>query len=302
MGTMTRAQFGKLLEQGLNTVFGLDYKRFPEEWKGVFESHGSKKAFEEDQLVTGFGTAAVKAEGAGVAYDEAQEGWTARYQHETIALAFAITQEAIEDNLYMTMGQKYARALARAMQETKEIKGAAVLNNAYDTNYVGGDGKALLAQDHPLVGGGTLSNAFATATDLSEAALEDMLIKIRKAVDDRGLPIVLKAKGLIIPAELEYVAHRILKSNLRPGTSDNDTNALKDKGLFQSAPKIITRLSSAQKWYVTTDTMDGLKHYKRKGLSRKMDVDFDSGNYRYMTRERYAFGWTDYKGLYGSGN
>ena len=301
MGTMTRAQFASLLEEGLNTVFGLDYKRHPEEWRGCFEVSSSKKAYEEDQLVTGFGQAAVKAEGAGVTYDEAQEGWKSRYTHETIALAFAITQEAIEDNLYMTMGSKYSKALSRAMQETKEIKGADIFNRAYDGNYAGGDGQALLSMAHPLTGGGTYSNMLATASDFSESALEDMLIQIRKAVDDRGIPLAMKAKGLLIPPDLEYVAHRILRTKLRPGTADNDANAIKDKGIFGSDPKVITRFASANDWFCKTNINDGLKHMKRKGLTRKMDVDFDSGNYRYSTRERYSFGWTDPRALFGSG-
>lgn len=300
MGTMTRAQFAKLLQEGLNTVFGLDYKQYGEEWRGVFDVESSKKAFEEDQLVTGFGEASVKAEGAGVAYDEAQQGWTARYVHETIALAFQITQEAIEDNLYMSMGSKYAKALARSMQHTKEIKGADILNRAFNGSYTGGDGQPLLSASHPLVGGGVYSNLLATPADLSETALEDILIQMRKAVDDRGIPLALKAKGLIIPPDLEYVAHRILRSTLRPGTADNDANAIKDKGIFASDPKVITRLTNASAWFIKTDCQDGLKHLKRKGLSRKMDVDFDSGNYRYMTRERYTFGWTDPRTLYGS--
>ena len=300
MGTMTRAQFAKLLQDGLNTVFGLDYKQYPEEWRHCFDVESSKKAFEEDQLVTGFGEAAVKTEGSGVVYDEAQQGWTARYVHETIALAFQITQEAIEDNLYMSMGSKYAKALSRSMQHTKEIKGADIFNRAFDTNYKGGDGQPLLSASHPLVGGGTYSNLLATPADLSETALEDILIQMRKAVDDRGIPLALKAKSLIIPPDLEYVAHRILRSTLRPGTADNDANAIKDKGIFGSDPKVVTRLTNASAWFIKTDCMDGLKHIKRKGLSRKMDTDFDSGNYRYMTRERYSFGWTDPRTLYGS--
>lgn len=302
MGTMTRAQFSKLLEEGLNTVFGLDYKRFPEEWRGCFDVESSKKAYEEDQLITGFGVAANKNEGAGVVYDEAQQGWTARYMHETIAIAFAITQEAIEDNLYLSLGSKYAKALSRSMQETKEIKGVDIFNRAYTAGYEGGDGATLLSQAHPLVGGGAYANAFATATDFSEAALEDALIKIRKYTDDRGLPIVTKATGLVIPADLEYIAHRVLRTKLRPGTSDNDANAIKDKGIFSSDPKILTRLASTQKWYIKTNAMDGMKHLKRKGLSRKMDTDFDSGNYRYMVRERYSFGWTNPRAIFGSGN
>lgn len=300
MGTMTRAQFSKLLEEGLNTVFGLEYKKYAEEWRSCFDVSNSTKAFEEDQLVTGFGGAAVKAEGAGVMFDEAMQGWTARYTHETIALAFAITQEAIEDNLYMSMGSKYAKALAKSMQHTKEIKGAAIFNNATSASHLIGDGKPLLSKVHPLTGGGVASNMLATAADLSESSLEDILIQMRKSVDDRGIPIAIKASGLIIPPELQYIAHRILRTKLRPGTADNDANALKDLGVFGSEPKIITRLTSASNWFIKTDVSDGLKYYTRKALKRTMDTEFETGNYRYQTRERYSFGATDFRGVFGS--
>lgn len=300
MGTMTRAQFAKLLQNGLNTVFGLEYKKYAEEWRSCFDVESSVKAFEEDQLVTGFGGASVKAEGAGVMFDEAQQGWTARYTHETIALAFAITQEAIEDNLYMSMGSKYAKALARSMQHTKEIKGASIFNNAIDAGTTYGDGQVLLSASHPLTGGGVASNILGTAADLSESALEDILIQMRKSVDDRGIPIAIKAKGLIIPPELEYVAHRILKTKLRPGTTDNDANAIKDKGMFGSDPKVLTRLTSGTNWFVRTDVNDGLKYFQRKALKRTMDTEFETGNYRYQTRERYSFGATDWRGVFGS--
>jgi len=300
MGTMTRAQFAKLLQQGLNTVFGLEYKKYAEEWRGCFDVESSVKAFEEDQLVTGFGGAAVKAEGAGVMFDEAQQGWTARYTHETIALAFAITQEAIEDNLYMSMGSKYAKALARSMQHTKEIKGAAVFNNAVTGGFTYGDGETLLSTAHPLTGGGTASNMLATAADLSESAIEDLLIQMRKSVDDRGIPIAIKAKRMMIPPELEYVAHRILKTRLRSGTADNDANAIKDKSVFSTDPKVITRFTSPTNWFVKTDVNDGLKYFNRKALKRTMDTEFETGNYRYQTRERYSFGATDFRGVFGS--
>ena len=289
---MTRAQFAKLLQEGLNTVFGLEYKKYAEEWRSCFDVENSTKAFEEDQLVTGFGGAAVKAEGAGVTFDEAQQGWTSRYTHETIALAFAVTQEAIEDNLYMTMGAKYAKALARSMQHTKEIKAASIFNNAGNAAVAYGDGQALLSSVHPLTGGGTLSNLLA-ATDLSESALEDALVMIRKMTDDRGIPVALKAKSLIIPPELEYVAHRILRSNLRPGTADNDANAIKDKGLFSATPKVITRLTSPVNWFIKTDVNDGLKYFNRKSLKRSVETDFHSGNYMYQCRERYSLGASD---------
>ena len=292
MGAMTRAQFSKLLQEGLNTVFGLEYKKYSEEWRGCFDIENSTKAFEEDQLVTGFGGASTKSEGAAVMFAEAQQGWTARYTHETVALAFAVTQEAIEDNLYMTMGAKYAKALARSMQHTKEIKAAAIFNNATDGATLYGDGQPLLSASHPLTGGGVLSNLLAS-TDLSESALEDALIMIRKMTDDRGIPVALKAKSLLIPPELEYVAHRILRSNLRPGTADNDANAIKDKGLFSSAPKVITRFTSPVNWFIKTDVNDGLKYFNRKSLKRTIDTDFHSGNYMYQTRERYSVGASD---------
>ena len=300
MGTMTRAQFSKLLQNGLNTVFGLEYKQHPEEWRACFDTESSKKAFEEDQLVTGFGAASVKAEGAGVKFDDAHQGWTSRYTHETIALAFAITQEAIEDNLYMSMGSKYAKALARSMQHTKEIKGADIFNRAITAGYEGGDGKTLLATDHPLVNGATASNMLSTAADLSESALEDLLILMRKSTDDRGIPLALKAKGLIIPPDLEYVAHRILRTKLRPGTADNDANAIRDKSIFNSDPSVVTRLVSPTNWFVKTDINDGLKHFERVALKRSMETDFNTGDYRYAVRSRYSFGHTDWRGVFGS--
>ena len=297
---MTRAQFAKLLQQGLNTVFGLEYKKYAEEWRGCFDVESSTKAFEEDQLVTGFGGAAVKAEGAGVMFDEAQQGWTARYTHETIALAFAITQEAIEDNLYMSMGSKYAKALARSMQHTKEIKGADIFNRAITGGYEGGDGETLLSVAHPLINGQVQKNMLDTAADFSESALEDLLIMMRKTVDDRGIPLALKATNIIIPPDLEYVAHRILRTKLRPGTADNDANAIKDKGIFGADPTVVTRLTSPSNWYIKTDINDGLKHFERVALKRTMDTEFESGNYRYQVRSRYSFGHTDFRGLFGS--
>lgn len=299
MGTMTRAQFSKLLQEGLNSVFGLEYKQLPEEWRACFDIESSSKAFEEDQLVTGFGAAGVKAEGAGVMFDNAHQGATSRYTHEEIALAFAITQTAIEDNLYMKMGSKYAKALSRSMKHTKEIKGADIFNRAVTAGYEGGDGETMLSAAHPLVGGGTQSNLIASA-DLSESSLEDALILMRKMVDDRGIPLAVKAKGLIIPPELEYVAMRILRTTGRPGTADNDINALKAKGIFGSDGKVVTRLTSASNWFIRTDVNDGLKHFKRTGLKRTMDTEFETGNYRYQARERYSFGYSDFRGIVGS--
>ncbi len=299
MGTMTRAQFSKLLQEGLNSVFGLEYKQLPEEWRQCFDVESSSKAFEEDQLVTGFGAAAVKAEGAGVQFDNAHQGHTSRYTHEEISLAFGITQTAIEDNLYMKMGSKYAKALSRSMKHTKEIKGADIFNRAITAGYEGGDGETMLSTAHPLINNSTASNLLVSA-DLSESALEDILIMMRKATDDRGIPLALKAKGLIIPPELEYVAARILRTTGRPGTADNDINVVKAKGIFGSEGKVITRLTSATNWFIRTDANDGLKHFKRTGLKRTMDTEFETGTYRYKARERYSFGYSDWRGLFGS--
>lgn len=300
MAVMNRAQFAKELQEGLNTVFGLDYKQYPEEWKQVFEIGNSKKAFEEDVLVSGFGAAQVKEEGASAAMDDAREAWTSRYVHSTIALQFAITEEAIEDNLYMSMGAKYAKALARSMAHTKEIRGASILNNAFSGSYLGGDGKALLATDHPLAGGGSFSNKLGTDADFSETALEDLLIMIRKAKDDRGIPIALVPKLVIIPPELEYVATRILSSVNRPGTADNDINAIVKKGIFSSPAHVITRLTDADAWFVKTDAPDGLKHFVRVAMKKRVKDDHDTGNFQYLVRERYSFGWTDPRGIFGT--
>lgn len=300
MAVMNRAQFAKELQEGLNTVFGLDYKQYPEEWRKIFDVSSSKKAFEEDLLVSGFGAAQVKQEGASTAFDSGAEGWTSRYNHETIALQFAITEEAIEDNLYMSMGAKYAKALARSMQHTKEIKAAAVLNNAFSSSFLGGDGKALLATDHPLLGGGTYSNKLATPADFSEAALEDILIQIRKAVDDRGIPLALSPKMVIVPPEVEYTAIRILGSTLRSGTADNDINAVGSKNIFAKMPEVITRLTDPDAWFVKTDCPEGLKYFDRVALKKRVQIDHDTGNYKYLVRERYSVGWSDPKALWGS--
>ena len=300
MAVMNRSQFAKGLQQGLNTYFGLDYNSYIEEWRQIFKVESSKKAYEEDVLISGFGAAPVKAEGSSTAYDDASEVWTARYTHETIALQFATSEEAIEDNLYIPMGAKYAKALARSMIHTKEIKAANVFNNAFNASFTGGDGKPLLATDHPLAGGGVLSNKLTTPADFSETALEDLLIQIRKAKDDRGIPVALNPKNVIVPADLEYVAGRILHSTGRPGTADNDINVIRKKGIFQADPVIVTRLTDPDAWFVQTDTQDGLKYFDRATLSKRVITDHDTGNYKYLVRERYSVGWTDPRGLYGS--
>ena len=300
MAIMNRTQFAKELERGLNTVFGLDYDQYPEEWRKIFETSTSEKAFEEDVLVTGFGAAPVKAEGASTAYDEGGEAWTSRYTHETIALQFAITEEAIEDNLYMQTGAKMAKALARSMQHTKEIKAAAILNNGFNSSYLGGDGKPLFSTIHPLAGGGTTSNMLATPADFSETALEDILIQIRTAKDDRGIPIALVPKQVCVPPQLEYIAIRVMSSTLRPGTPDNDVNAIKTKNVFSTMPHVITRLTDPDFWFVKTDAMEGLKYFDRVALKKRVEIDHDTGNYKYLTRERYSLGWSDFRAVYGS--
>lgn len=300
MALMNRAKFAKCLEEGLNTVFGMEYREHPEEWKMCFGVSQSRKAFEEDVLVTGLGAAQHKAEGGAITYDEGIEGWSARYVHETIALAFAITEEQIEDNLYAETGAKYAKALARSMKETKEIRGARIFNQAFSATAAGGDGKPLLATDHPILSGGVASNTLQTPADLSETAIEDLLIQIRLAEDDRGLPISMNPRTIIIPAQQEYVACRILDSNLRSGTADNDINAIRSKGIFGSHPVVLTRLVDPDAWFIKTDCPDGLRHFNRTAIKRGMEGDFETGNMRYKARERYSFGHTDWRGVYGS--
>lgn len=300
MTVMNRNTFPARLEEGLNAIFGMTYRDLPEEWPALFDTEKSRRAFEEDVLNVGFGAAPVKAEGAAVAYDTAAEGWTSRYTHEEIAVAFPITEVAIEDNLYDRLVPKFGKALARSMKHTKEIKGAAVLNNSVDSDYVGGDGVSLLSTAHPLQGGGTASNKLATPADLAESSLEDLLIMIRKAKNDRHIPIAMRAIRLVLPPDLEYDGIRLIRSSNRPGTGDNDLNAIKYKGVFNSDPAIINRLSDPDAWYVKTDCPDGLKHFRRVALQRKMEGDFETGNLRYKVRERYSFGWTDWRSLYGS--
>lgn len=296
---MTRSQFKRQLQLGLNANFGLEYKRYPEEWRGLFDVESSMKAYEEDALLSGFGAAPVKAEGAGVQYDSGQEAWVARYVHETIALAFAITQEAQEDGLYGKLGAKYSRALARSMQHTKEIKGAAIFNNGFDSNYPGGDGVQLFSTAHPLVGGGTLSNTLSSAADLSEAAIEDALLQIEGWTDERGIPINIQGVKLAIPRQLKFEAHRILRSTKRVDTANNDANALRDMDMLPGGTVVNHRFSDADSWFILTDCPDGLKHFVRRKISSGVEGDFATGNLRYKTDERYVFGWTNWRGGFG---
>lgn len=296
---MNRAHFRRNLQRGLNAQFGLEYRRYPEEWRAMFDVETSEKAYEEDVLMSGMGAAPVKKEGAGVAYDSGQEGWVARYIHETIALAFAITEEAEDDGLYGKLGSKYSRALARSLQHTKEIKGVGIYNNAFDTSYPGGDGKPLLSASHPLIGGGTFSNLLATAADFSEDALENLEILIAGFVDERNLPINVQPQSVHIPRQTKYIAHRVLMSDNQSGTANNDTNALKDLGVY-GKPKINHRFTDPDSWYVRTDIPDGLKHFVRKAVARGVEGDWETGNTRYKATERYVFGWTDPRALAGT--
>jgi hypothetical protein len=296
---MNRAQFKKQLQEGLNTVFGLEYRRHPEQWRKIFDVETeNKKAYVEDVLMTGFGAAPVKEEGAGVQYQSASESYVARYLFETIALAFAITEEAEEDNLYGSIGNRLSKALARSMQHTKEVKCANVLNNGF-SGVLGGDGKTLFATDHPS-GVGNQSNKLATAADLSETSAEDLLIQIDTATDDKGIPTFLTPVRLLVAPQNRFVAHRLLNSQLRVDSGNNDINALRSLGMFRDGYSVITRLTDPDAWFVKTDCPDGLKHIVRKALKKGMEGDFETGNMRYKARERYIQGWSDWRGAYAS--
>jgi len=297
---ISRAQLLKELLPGLNALFGLEYARYGEEHKEIYETESSERSFEEETKLSGFSAAPVKNEGAAIAYDNAQEAWTARYNHETIALGFSLTEEAIEDNLYDSLSARYTKGLARAMSYTKQVKAAAVLNNGFSASYVGGDGVALFSTAHPLVNGGTNSNRPSTAADLNETSLENAVIQIAAWTDERGLLIAAKPKKLIVPPALQFVATRLLETSLRVGTTDNDINALKNNG---SIPEGYTQnhfLTDSNGWYLTTDVPNGMKHFVRTPLANSMDGDFDSGNVRYKSRERYSFGYSDPLGMYAS--
>lgn len=301
MAVMTRAQFAKSLQDGLNGHFGLEYKEYPEEFSRVFEVESSEKAYEEDVLLIGMGYASEKAEGGEYAEDQGSEGYTKRYTHRTVALSFQMTEEAIEDNRYMSLGTKYSRALARSMRQTKEVYAANVLNNATDGSYTGGDGVSLLSTAHPVSGGGTQSNTLAIAADLSESSLEQILIQIRKAKDDRGLPAMFRAVQLIVSPDGEYNARRIIGSDKQPGTANNDINAMRQKGIFGNEPQVMTNLTDPDAWFVKTDCPDGLKVMNRtKVVMPKVTIDPKTGNFLYRARERYSEGWTNWRGLYGS--
>ena len=297
---ISRAQLLKELLPGLNALFGLEYARYGEEHKEIYETETSERSFEEETKLSGFSAAPVKNEGSAIAYDNAQEAWTARYNHETIALGFSLTEEAIEDNLYDSLSARYTKGLARAMAYTKQVKAAAVLNNAFNAAYTGGDGVSLLNASHPLVNGGTNSNAPSTAADLNETALENAVIQIAAWTDERGLLIAAKPRKLVVPPALQFVATRLLETELRVGTNNNDINAIKNNGAVPEGYTINHFLTATNAWFLTTDVPNGLKHFVRTPLQNSMDGDFDTGNVRYKSRERYSFGWSDPLGLYGS--
>jgi hypothetical protein len=298
---ISRAQLVKELEPGLNALFGLEYARYENQHTEIFATETSDRAFEEEVMLSGFGSAPVKNEGAAVEFDDAVESFTARYTHETIALAFAITEEAIEDNLYDRLAARYTRALARSMANTKQVKAASVLNNAFNAGqFAGGDGVALCATNHPLVSGGTFSNELATPADLSETSLEQSLIDIQAFVDERGLKVALQGRKLIIPKELQFTAERILKSPLRVGTADNDINALKNMGMIPEGYRINNFLTDSDAFFIMTDAPNGLKHFVRAPLRTAIEGDFDTGNTRFKARERYSFGFSDPRGIFGS--
>ena len=297
---ISRAQLLKELLPGLNALFGLEYARYGEEYKEIYETETSERSFEEETKLSGFSAAPVKNEGSAIAYDNAQEVFTARYTHETIALGFSLTEEAIEDNLYDSLSTRYTKSLARAMAYTKEVKGASVLNNGFNASFPGGDGVPLFSTAHPLVSGGTNSNTPATPADLSETSLEAAVIQISLWTDERGLLIAAKPRKLIIPTNLQFVATRLLETELRVGTADNDINALKNNGAIPGGYAINHWLTDTDAWFLTTDVPNGMKHFVRTPLSNSMDGDFDTGNVRYKSRERYSFGFSDPLGMFGS--
>ena len=297
---ISRSQLLKELLPGLNALFGMEYKRYGEQHKEIYETESSDRSFEEETKLSGFGTAPVKAEGSAIAYDNAQEAWSTRYNHETIALGFSITEEAVEDNLYDSLSARYTKSLARAMSYTKQVKAASVLNNGFNAAFAGGDGVALFSTAHPTVGGGTNSNTAAVQVDLNETSLEAAVIQISAWTDERGLLIAAKPQKLVIPPALMFVADRLLKTEGRVGTADNDINSLKQMGSIPGGTTVNNFLTDTNAWFLTTDVPNGLKHFVRTPMSTSMDGDFDTGNVRYKARERYSFGWSDPLGMWGS--
>ena len=296
---ISRSQLVKELEPGLNALFGLEYARYEQEWSEIFDTETSDRAFEEEVELSGFGSAPVKAEGASVQFDDATEAFTSRYSHETIALAFAITEEAVEDNLYDSLSSRYTKALARSMANTKQVKAANVLNRAFNSSFTGGDGKELCATDHPTIFG-TVKNELSTAADLSETSIEQALIDINAFTDERGLKIAARGMKLIIPSDLQFTAQRIMNSDNRVGTADNDINAIKSMGMIPQGYVVNNYLTDTDAFFIITDVPNGLKYFERSPIKTSMEGDFDTGNVRYKARERYSFGFSDFRGIFGS--
>jgi hypothetical protein len=297
---ISRQQLAKELEPGLNALFGMEYSRYENQHAEIFTTESSDRAFEEEVMLSGFGAAPTKSEGSAVNFDDANEAYTARYNHETIALAFSITEEAVEDNLYDRLSSRYTRALARSMAHTKQVKAASVLNNAFDTTVTGGDGKALCATDHPLTNGSTFANEPSTAADLNETSLEDALINIAGFVDERGLKVALRGMKLVVPRQLQFIAERLMVSNLRVGTADNDVNAIRSMGMLPDGYAVNDFLTDPNAFFLTTDAPRGFVHFERVPLSTQMEADFDTGNMRFKARERYSFGFSDPRCVFGS--
>jgi len=296
---ISRMQLVKELEPGLNALFGLEYDRYENQNAEIFETESSDRAFEEEVMLGGFANAAVKPEGQGVSYEDAQETYTARYTHETIALAFSLTEEAVEDNLYDKISTRYTKALARSMANTKQVKASNILNRGFNSSYLGGDGKELLATDHPTLSGDQ-KNELTTAADLNETSLEQALIDIADMKDERGLKIALRGMKLIIPVNLQFNVERLLKSPGRPATADNDINAVKSMGMIPQGYVVNNFLTDTDAWFIKTDAPNGLKHFTRAPIRTAMEGDFDTGNVRYKARERYVYGWSDWRGIFGS--
>ena len=296
---ISRMQLVKELEPGLNALFGLEYDRYENQDKEIFDSESSDRAFEEEVMLGGFANAAVKPEGQGVSYEDAQETYTARYTNETIALAFALTEEAVEDNLYDKLSTRYTKALARSMANTKQVKAANILNRAFNASYLGGDAKELCATDHPTLSGDQ-KNELSTAADLNETSLEQMLIDIADMKDERGMKIALRGMKMIIPVNLQFVAERLMKSAGRVGTADNDINAIKSMGMVPEGYVVNNFLTDTDAFFIKTDAPNGLKHFVRAPIRTAMEGDFDTGNVRYKARERYSFGWSDWRGIFAS--
>tara|TARA_Y100000114_G_scaffold49293_1_gene44988 strand:- start:7747 stop:8655 length:909 start_codon:yes stop_codon:yes gene_type:complete len=297
---ISRAQLAKELEPGLNALFGMEYDRYENEHSEIYDAETSDRAFEEEVMLSGFGNAPTKSEGAGVSFDVANEAFTARYTHETVALAFALTEEAIEDNLYDRLGARYTKALARSMAHTKQIKAAATLNNAFNSSFTGGDGVELCATNHPLSGGGTFANEPSTAADLNETSLEDALISISTFVDERNMIVAMRGMKLIVPPQLQFIADRLLESTLRPGTADNDVNAIRNMGMLPEGYTINHFLTDTDAFFIKTDAPNGFKMFERSPLATSMEADFDTGNMRFKARERYSFGFSDPRCVFGS--